>query len=160
MMGRSSGRGFRSPYGGRGVPKAHFCPETGEEVFYHDCAQCKKFGVYEEGDLSRCVHEHAELKKNGFYAKTEDEWLECLRDTDYGTYCRLLEERRERERALAEIEAEKSGSVSHEYEGNKSGDGEKEEGRNDEAEDEEKTERDESKPDNSKDEDDDEHYWW
>ena len=148
MMGKFSGRGFRAPYGSRGVPTVHYCPETGEEVFYHDCARCEKFGVYEEGDISRCVHEHEDLKKMGFYAKTEDEWLECLRDTDYETYCRLLEEKRERERVLAEMEGERSGFVSEGNEGDKSEDDEKD------------ADGDDNESEGSLDEDDDEQGWW
>ncbi len=159
-MAKFYGRGFRPTYRGGGAPKRNYCPDTGEEVFYHDCVKCKKFGVHEEGDIERCAYEHAELKKNGFYAKTEDEWLECLRDTDYETYCRLIEEKRTRERVLAEMEAEKSGSVSHEDEGGEGEDDEKDEEIDDSPEDEDDRDSDESEPDDSKDEDDDEGYWW
>ncbi|RKY12743.1 MAG: hypothetical protein DRP65_00035 [Planctomycetota bacterium] len=94
-----------------GVPGRNYCPETGEEVLYSVCAQCSKYGVWEEGDLQRCRYEHDELKKAGFYSNNQDKWLEYLHDLDPKTWQELIEEKRNTERVLAEMEAEKSGAV-------------------------------------------------
>ena len=111
-MRRSFGKNSFRFYRPRGVPKPHHCPETGEEVTYYHCAsECSKHDVHVEGDIPRCKYEHDELQASGYYAKTEDEWLEALSEIDPQTYQRLTEEKRNRERVLEEMKAERSSVV-------------------------------------------------
>lgn len=91
----------------RGPAPPHICPENGEEVSYYTCAsRCPKHGVHAEGDLPRCVHEYEKLKSEGFYARTQEEWLEHLHDADPEEWQRLVEEEKERERVREMIDAD------------------------------------------------------
>jgi len=96
----------RRPFFKGPVPR-QYCPETGEEVFYEGCAlNCPKYGVHAEGDLPRCQYEYEELKDSGFYARTDEEWLDHLQHADPETWQRLIEEKRNNERVRTVMEAE------------------------------------------------------
>lgn len=108
MRPKRFGFPFRPVYGSRGMQTTHRCPETGEEVTYLTCEKCQQYGVWAEGDLHRCRHEFEELEEAGFYAKTQEEWEAHIETLDPGTYQRLIEEKRDRERALEELEDERT----------------------------------------------------
>jgi len=156
-MRRSFGsNSFRPFYRPRGVPKPHHCPETGEVVSYYHCAsECSKHGVHVEGDLPRCKYEHEDLQASGFYAKTEDEWLDVLSETDPETYQRLIEEKRNRERVLEEMEAERSGVMTE-----TSRDEQDRESQNPEQDDKAKPESEEDAFEEEAEEDEDPDDWW
>jgi hypothetical protein len=101
----------RGPGGYDGPVPPHTCPETGQEVTYYYCAsECPKYGVHIDGDVPRCRHEFEKLRSEGYYAKG-DEWLEYLEDLDPQTWQRLIEEKRNRERVLEEMENERQGDM-------------------------------------------------
>jgi hypothetical protein len=99
-------RGWGTRY--RGMQGTRYCPDAGEQVLYSDCLGCPKYGVWEEWDLERCRYEYQERKEKGLYAKSQEEWEEYLHDLDPETWREAIEERRTRERVLAEMEAEKA----------------------------------------------------
>jgi hypothetical protein len=150
-------RGSR-PRGYRGPVPQHICPDTGEEVSYFMCAsRCPKYAVHTEGDPPRCVYEYEELKSSGFYARTEEEWLDHLHDAEPETWQRLVEEKKSRERVSEEIEAGRMGIVGDsEYndEEQVSGMSDESEIKND-SEDEGKNPTEDDEKDESVDEDDD-----
>lgn len=167
-------RGVQGRYTGP-VPD-HICPETGEEVSYYHCAsECPKYGIHVKGDLPRCKYEYEELKSSGFYARTEEEWLDHLQEADPETWQRLIEEKRNNERVLAEMEAERSSVVAeteHDEEEqaaktskddeNKPESEDEEDKSSDQDEDvgDERDDEDEGRNDDEEDEDDELDDWW
>jgi len=85
----------------------HFCPDTQEEVPVSQCVECPKWGVHEEGDVARCFYEYQDLKRAGFYVRSQEGWLDVLEGVDPETHRRLVQEKRDRERVLEEMEEEK-----------------------------------------------------
>jgi len=97
---RPRSRGFR-PY----VPQVD-CPERGIKVWFDECVRCEKFALWHEKDeIRRCWHEFKALEARGYYDGTWDEHPENF---DPDTFAQLQEEKRNRERVLAEMEAEKA----------------------------------------------------
>jgi hypothetical protein len=96
------GRGGR-----RGADLLVHCAEQGKEVSVRsECWNCKKLGVWVEGDTHRCLYEYRRLKSEGFYAKTHEEWMEALRNTDPELYAELAAKERHNEEVRANMEAD------------------------------------------------------
>jgi hypothetical protein len=148
-------RGVRGLY--NGIVPPHVCPETGENVSYYTCAsECTKWGIHTEGDVHRCKYEYEELKSSGFYARTEDEWLEHLQVAEPDTYRRLIEEKREKERVIAEMEAERSDAMGQA----KDEEQEKQEDTENDDENEQEELHDEDDEDEGDEEEDEDNDWW
>jgi len=99
---RPRSRGF-----GRYVPQVD-CPERGAKVWFDECVRCERFQVWHsaDGDFKRCFYEFKDLEARGFY--DEEKWLSYLEKADPETFAEIQEEKRNRERVLAEMEAEKA----------------------------------------------------
>ena len=143
---------FSGPYRSFGIRRPRmgatvYCPERDEDVTYYQCIECPQFGVWEDGDLERCKFEAEDLRSKGYYAKDQDEWFEYLHDLDPKTWQQLIEEKRNRERVLEEMEAERQGNV------NQSGETENEKSGTASEKDECADEPDEEKPAGESDED-------
>jgi len=103
----SFGRSLFRPRGfGRYVPQVD-CPERGAKVWFDECVRCDKFALWHKNDgIRRCWHEFKALEARGFY--DEEKWLSFLEKADPETFAELQEEKRNRERVLREMEAEKA----------------------------------------------------
>lgn len=93
-------RGFR-PY----VPQVD-CPERGAKVWFDECVRCEKFALWHSKDeIQRCWHEFKALEARGYYDGT---WQDHPENYDPETFAQLREEKRNRERVLREMEAERA----------------------------------------------------
>jgi len=83
-----------------------FCPAQRKEIAFAFCLECPEFRVWsaQDGDFRRCRHEFLSLAARGFYDGTWDDHPENF---DAETFEQLQEEKRIRERVLAEMEAER-----------------------------------------------------
>jgi hypothetical protein len=89
----------------RYVPQVD-CPERGEKVWFDACVRCEKFAVWHSKDeISRCWHDFKALEERGYYDGTWDSHPENF---DPETFVQLQDEKRNRERVLREMEAEKA----------------------------------------------------
>jgi hypothetical protein len=104
---------FRDPVPHAGGSGTKECPASGDEVTCYDCARCEQFRVWKEGDVPLCRYEFEELMDSGFYSESEEEWLEHLKKADPDVYRELVEDKRNRERVLGEMENEKTATESN-----------------------------------------------
>lgn len=102
FWGRGSFPGRRSYRRGGAL---RFCEELGREVSYEQCLECPNFGEWEDGDMKRCKYEYESLKSQGYYARTEGDWLGYMEKLDPENWKRLAEEKRNRKRVQAEMDA-------------------------------------------------------